>query len=413
MTATLAASTAILRVRYPDGRLPKALYEKGKYKFLGTIPKREDFTGEYRVVALQNENPQGSSQDFQTALGSLAQGTYNRFQVQRVEHFGIARIKGQALKAAEGNEGALVDLWKNETDGISMTELMNHEIYLFGNGSGVLGRVASGQATATITLSKPTDASKFSLGERLNAVSDNTLSPTLRNGTATITAIDRVGGTLTVATTWTGQITDLAASDYLVRAGDYAVAGTARVLSGFTAWVPGGTSPGTFFNLNRNTDPTRLAGQSFDASGYPLEDAFIEASARVNQVGAPQPTRAFAHSRRFGDMKKSLGTKVQYPRSSASSTIAGVSFSGVDIEGDEGAITVLTSPFIDVDECHLLYPEAWKLDTIGPAPHLQDYDSNNFLRVASDDAYEARFVTYGNAECNMPFANIRIVNFGA
>ena len=117
MTATLAASAAILKVRYPDGKLPSALYKN--FKYTASVGKREDFTGKSRVIAIQNENPQGSSADFPTAQGSLKQGVYNSFEVTRSEHFGLARIKGQTLKAAEGDEGALVDLWKNETEGIS------------------------------------------------------------------------------------------------------------------------------------------------------------------------------------------------------------------------------------------------------------------------------------------------------
>ncbi len=412
MTATLAASQAILKVRYPEGRLPKALYEKSKFKFLNTVEKREDFTGELRMVALQNENPQGSSADFGTALGSLAQGNYKRFQVTRIEHFGIARIKGQALKAAEGNEGALVDLWKNETDGISMTEMQNAEIYAFGNGSGVLGQVASGQATATITLSVPSDAAKFSLNMRLQGVSTNTLSPQLRGGYAVVTGIDRLNGTITVATTWTGQIPSLVANDYLVRAGDAASAGVATVLMGIQAWIAGSTA-GTLFTLDRSTDSLRLAGQVYSATGVPLEEALVEASALVNQQGAPQPGTCFCHPRDLANFKKAIGSKVTYPKASVASTVAGVSFTGIEVEGDEGRIVLLTSPFIPRNEAHLLDLDSWKLDTIGPAPQLLDYDGPNFLRVASDDAYECRFGMYGNMYTNSPYGNIRITGFGA
>lgn len=415
--ATLEASTAILKVRYPNGRLPKALYER--FKFMGWVPKREDFTGESRVIAIQNENPQGVSADFQTALGSMAQGNYRKFTATRVEEFGIVRIKGQALKAAEGDEGALVDLWKNECDGISMELTKALETYSFGNGSGTLGQIASGQATVTVTLSVPTDISKFSLGMRLQAVSDATLSPTLRNSgaTVTVTAIDRSAGTLTSGSAWSAQIPAIS-TDFLVRAGDYASSATARVMYGTKAWVPGGTAPGTLFGLNRNEDPVRFAGQAYNATTVPMEEAAIEASALVNQQGAPQPTTAFVNPRDLANFKKAIGSKVTYDRTVTSGRNgdsgdkATVSFKSIEIEGDESRIQLVPNPFVGRYEMHLLYDESWKLDSLGPAPQLLDFDDNNFLRVASDDAYEARFGFYGQLECNLPYANIILSNWG-
>lgn len=411
MSATLAASQAILKVRYPDGRLPKEVYDRAKAKVVGIVEKREDFTGDFRVVALQNENPQGSAGDVATAQGSLAQGSYKRFQVPRIEHFGIARIKGQALQAAAGNEGALVDLWTNETNGISTTELINHEIYVFGNGSATLGQITSGQATATITLATPTDASKFALNMRVMAVSDATLSPTLRSGTATITGIDRVLGKLTVGTTWVAAIPGITATDFLVRAGDAAAAGVATVLMGIEGWIAGSTA-GTLFQLDRSTDTVRLAGQVISVAGLPLEEALVEASSQINQQGAPQPKLAMCHPRDLANFKKSLSTKVTYEKASVQSTMAGVSFPGIEVEGDEGRIKILTSPFIQRFHCHLLYEESWKLDSLKPAPHLQNYDGSDFLRVQSDDAYECRFASYLNFYTNMPFANAVLTGFG-
>ena len=413
--ATLSASSAILKLRYPDGRLPKALYDKGKFKFFGLVQKREDWTGDNRQVALMNENPQGISADYSTALGSMAQGTYNKFSVPRVEYFGVARIKGQALAAAQGNPGALTDLWKTETDQVTFQLQQDLEALAFGLGDGIFGRISSGStvSSASVTLATVEDAAKFTLGMRVQAVSTTGLSPTVRAGYATISGVDRVAGTLTVSTTWSGQVPTVTAGDYLVRAGNAASSGTGVVPTGTKGWVPGGSSPGTLHGLPRNSDPVRLAGQQYDATGVPYEEALVEASARVAQQGAPQPEIAICHPRDIANFKKAIGSKVTYPRTAVPSQMAGVSFTGIEVEGDESKIALMASPFVGRNECHMLSADSWVIDSTGPAPHMLQYDGPNFLRVASDDAYEVRFGMYGNYICNLPFANIIVTNFGA
>lgn len=417
MTATLAASTAILKTRYPTGKLPNACYKN--YKYVATCPKREDFTGKDRVVAIQNEYPQGSSAIFADAQDALQQGSYNNFTITRVEHFGVARIKGQALKAAAGDEGALVDLWKNETDGISKVELMNHEIYCFGNGTGVLGKIASTStvASATITLDDISNITRFAIGMKVQAVDSATsLSPTLVGGgaKAKITGIDRNAGTLTVSGTWSGTITGLTAgSHFLVRAGDSANGGTATVGMGLGGWVVGGTSPGTLFSLNRDTDPVRYSGQSQSFSGVPLEEMVQEMSALSAQQGGQGATELWMHTRDFANFKKALGTKVTYPKTDVKATMAGVGFKGIEIEGDDENITIMTSPFMDRYTAYLIDPDSRKIDSLGPAPHLQDYDKAEFLRVAGDDAVEARFASYWQHYVQNLVSAVKGTNVGA
>jgi hypothetical protein len=98
--------------------------------------------------------------------------------------------------------------------------------------------------------------------------------------------------------------------------------------------------------------------------------------------------------RDFANLKKALGTKVTYPRTVVKGTMAGVSFTGVQVEGDDGTITIMTSPFIDRNVAFLLPEDACTLYSVGPAPHLQNYDKNDFLRVSGDDAQEVRFASY-------------------
>ncbi len=415
MTATIAASQAILKTKYPDGKLPTSQYKQAP--FVASMGKKEDFDGNNKVIALQTENPQGSSADFPTALGSLAQGTYQNFLLTRVQHFGVARITGQAMKAAEKNSGALVDLWKNETDGISTTELLNLEIYAFGNGTGVLGTIASGTGGTAVTLNAVSDITKFALGMRLQAVSSATsLSPTLRGGFVTISSIDRVAGTLTCSSgNWSdaGNIPGIGATDSLVRMGDASVAGTSAVVTGIGQYVVGGASPGTLFSLDRNSDPARLAGNTYDATRVPYSDAVIEAESLRNLQYKGGELVGWFNPRDIAQWKKQLSGKETFPRTEMKTTVAGVSFSAIEYAGDNGPIKLMTSPFLARNTGYLLDMDSFALESIGPAPQMLNYDGPNFLRVANDDAYEVRFGFYGNISCNKPVSSIKITNFGA
>lgn len=418
MTATLAQSAAILKTRYEGGKLPKSNYQE--FPHTASITKREDFDGANKVIALQTENPQGAAPDFATALGSIQQGNYQKFTIERVEAFGVARVKGQALKAAQGNAGAFVDLWRNETDGISQTVLKSMEWHLCRDGSGVIG--AFTVSGTTNTMSTTEDIAGVDMGMRVQTGDATTpLTPTMRNGSSTgwVVEVDRKAGTFKVSATSTGSATAIGtvipgtvSADSLYRAGEAAVAGTATVMTGERLWVVGGTSPGTLWGLNRNPDPVRRSGQEHDATGQAMEDAIIDAESLLTFQGIAGTRRLRANSRDIRKWKKSLGGKFTYPRGELKTKV-GVSFRTVEFEGENGVIQIVSTPFQPSGKPILIDPEFQSLDTLGPAPQMLDWDGSNFLRVASDDAYEVRFGWYGNLNMGRaPSKHVRLTGWG-
>ncbi len=234
----------------------------------------------------------------------------------RVSHFGVARVTGEAAEAAVKSEGALVDLWDNETRGIATTEMSCLATYLYGSGDATLGQVSSGMGTATITLASGTNMNYFELNMTVKAVSAVGMSPTVRTGKARITGIDRRNRTLTTTDgggVWSTAITGFIANDYLVRSGDQA-SSAATVITGLDEYVKGGTTPGIVFGLQRNSDPVRLAGQAIDYAGWAKEDAVVDASAQGGSQGIGYATVLVANNIEVADMKKSLSGKIVYNR---------------------------------------------------------------------------------------------------
>lgn len=419
MTATLAASTAILKTKYPKGELPKVLYKNNPAWAL--IRKETDFDGQNKAVAIQTESTQGGSATFANAQANIAQSVYNRFLLTRVEDFSIARVTGQALRAAKKDTGALVDLWTNEIESATHTAMRSLAIQFYGNGTGIRGQIATTATVAslTITLARASDVTNFAVGMKVRASQYNSMASGttstydgLRTGSATITGIDRAGGSLTTSgNNWSTQITSLATSDYLIRDGDEPTADTTAVtFTGAGAWIEGGASPSALFGLTRTTDPVRYAGITYDATTVPMEEALIEAIARVVVEGG-RPDKVFVHPRDKANLVKALGSKVIYSR--VESDIAGIGFGSVKIEGDSGPVDVISDMNCPRNTALVTQWDTWSFQSLGPAPHILDYDSNSFLRVSTADAYEVRVGTYGNYECKAPAYNCRVTNFGA
>lgn len=411
MTATVAGSQAALKVLYPSGELPKSINEM--FVLHKRLKKETDFVGELAYVPIQNANPQGSSADFTYAQLNIQQGNYLRMALTRVQHHGIARISGEAAEAAVKSEGALVDLWDNETRGIATTEMSTLATYLYGNGDGVLGRVLSGSATTTITLYSTANMNYFELGMSLRFVSATGLSPTVRalaSGTvqSVVTGIDRRNRTLTFAVAPATTNTAQADNDYIVRSGDQASAAR-TVITGLDEYVAGGTAPATLYGLVRSADPVRLAGQSVDYAGWAMEDAVVDASAQAGFQGIGYPNVLVANNIEIANMKKSLGSKIIYNDGGGK---AKHSFSGISIEGENGPIEVVADPFCPRNKAWLLKLDAFSLFSLKAAPHLNKFDGMDFLRRPDADAYEVRFVFYGNLKCKNPGPHVKLTNFG-
>ena len=388
-------------------------------------------------MALQNERPQGSSSQFTMAQGVAkggsfgGGGSYKRFQVYRTRHYGILRMDGETMKAAVRTSGALVDLWNNETDGISTNELADLEFQLFGDGSGVRG-VVSAYAIApssTITLATPADAVYFNLNMRVeirdtlgniknpnNAGTDNSLY---------VSSINRTAGTISLQTRTTSGFAaatfaaNPAATDVIARAGDWQAAaniGTATngsangVVTGVQAWVPSTVTATPFWGLNRTADPVRLAGQRINAAGLPMNEALMEGEAKVAVQGVGMPDTIFINPLDLQNLKKALGSDIVYDR--VQSNVAGISFKAIEYDGMNGPMKIVSAPFCPRNKAFMLQMPSWELSTLGAAPQMLDWDNNDFLRVSGADQYEVRFGHYGQFICNNPGANIIIDGFG-
>ncbi len=415
MTATVAGSQAALKVLYPHGELPKSINEM--YQLVKKLKKETDFVGELAYVPIQNSNPQGSSADFTYAQLNIQQGNYLRSALTRVTHHGIARITGEAAEAAVKSEGALVDLWDNETRGIATTEMTNLAIYAYGTGNAILGRILSGIATTTITLYPTTNMNYFELGMSLRLLTGTGVNPTVKSlasGTvqSVVTGIDRRNRTLTFAVAPGTTNTSGADDDYLVRSGDQAGVSAYTVLTGLDSYIAGGTAPATLFGLVRSADPVRLAGQSIDYAGWAMEDAVVDASAQAGFQGIGYPNVLLANNIEVANMKKSMGSKIIYDRGASGSKVGSHSFSSLSIEGEAGPIEIVADPFCPRNKAFLVKMDAFSLFSLKAAPHLNKFDGMDFLRRPDADAYEVRFVFYGNMKCKNPGPHVKLTNFG-
>jgi hypothetical protein len=409
MTATNTLSAAILKRRYAGGKLPKAQF--AEFPAFDACEKKEDFVGDDYVLALQTENPQGVGKDIPAAQAAAAQGTYKRFLLTRLEYFGVARIKGQALRTATTRgDGALVDLWTNEMDGIQRSVLKMLEIFFFGNGNGVLGTISTGVTGTEVTLTVVEDVNNFDIGMRVKLVDGTGLSPTTRAGEGVITSINRATGKLTLAAAWDATITGATNGDSIVRAGDQASGGTANVPAGLRRWLEGGSTPGTWKSLDRNSDPVRLASQSLDMTGLPMAEAIIDLESLVTIQGHTPKKRLIGNPRDFRQVKKTQYGKVMLSSGGGTPTIG---FDGAKWAGDGGEINTLLSPFCPKNNVFLKDMSTFGMYSAGPAPQPLDFDKSDFLRVATDDAYEVRIGLYGDYGERMPVGSARGTSWGA
>ena len=425
MTAlNMGSFDAALKVHYTDLRVKNLVYKNNP--FLAAIPKYEAFGGRNLPIPVQFGVPEGRSSDFQAALGLQTAGNYTEFVLTRVRNYGIASIGNEVLEASVGDANAFMQAASSEIDGILRAVTQDLAGSMYGSGFGNRGTVGAAPGPGPIydiTLAEPADVVRFEVGMALtsNAPGGGVGVPV---GLGAIVAINRDTGVLTIDQAAPGfnfptppAIGPLPnVGDWLFQWGDDQNGGggtpttPARAkVTGLEGWLPNVAPVAgdpALFGVQREIDPTRLAGVRFNGSGMTIEESLISASALLFREGG-RPDICLVNPVSYADLIKSLGSKVVYDLM-RSSDVADVFFEAVRVHTPSGAVSVVADPNCPVSRAYLLQMDTWKLYSLGMAPKILMTDGMRILRNADSDSVQVRTGFYAQMGCSAPGWNCNI-----
>jgi hypothetical protein len=373
--------------------------------FLALVNKMEDFGGRNLPIPLIYGNPQGRSATFSNAQtrGALTSSKLADFVLTRVKDYSIATIDNETLEASKGNANAFMEAATVEVDGAINSLTRSLATSVFRSGFGDIGVVGSIVNTNDIILSDLASVVNFEVGMVVVA-SASQGSNLLRVGSASITAVNRASGTITLSTV--AGITSLAPADSLFVQGDRQDSATPTRLkvSGLEAWVPSSApTSSAFFGVDRSVD-SRLGGLRKDGTALPIEEALIDSAALVAREGG-KIDHFFMSYEKYAELEKALGSKVQYVDLAMNAQIG---FRGIIINGPRGPVKCIPDQNCPSTRIFGVQMDTWKLYSLGKAVRVIDSDGLQMLRQASADGIEVRYGFYGNLGCRAPGYNINV-----
>ena len=404
----VSAYAPVLKTLYPDG-LAAILYPKNPTFAL--MPKADDFEGENLTVVCKYGGSTGDAVDFATAQAGKSGSQYTKFTITRSKEYAVGGLDTEVMRASRSNKGALAKALKTEIDSSLYKIGRALTVGVWGNGGGSLGQISAGSnvGTPTITLADISQIVNFEKGMVLQAsVDDGTLAGGLRSAGATVTVagVDRDAGTVTATGNWTAGIAGVLASDHLFRKGDYGAK-----CKGIPAWIPDAAPPATlFFGVDRTQDTVRLGGARWNAAGVPIEEALIEAPARLAVHGGT-PTHGICNNRDFANVVKALQARVYVEEDT---DIPGIGFRSIVIPGPQGDIKLIADPNCKRNKLYLLQMDTWMIHHLGALPGFIDEDNQGqLMRDSTADSLEYRMVAFWQIACEEPGYNMVVTNFGA
>lgn len=403
MSLDMTAFDAALKEYYTSQAVQNMVYRD--QPFLAMLSKMTNFEGDSLPVPILHGNPQNRSAAFATAQAGTSTSLVKKFVLTRVKDYSIATIDHETMMASRSDKGAFLSATTTEIDGALHSLSRSLGTALFGDGNGSIGVVSAEPAEAAntvITLATSSDITNFEVGMVVNIHSALT-GGSQRNidGSTTdltIDAVNRVTGVISIngqAYTSSGTI---AANDFIFVKGDRGVK-----IKGLAAWLPSSSPSATaFFGVDRTVDETRLAGVRSDGTGKPIEEALVDAAVLLGREGG-SPDVCFVSFNKFGELEKSLGSKVQYSQIDIAN--AGVGFEGIRIHGPRRSINVIPDVNCPDNRAYMLQMDTWKLYSLGECPTLFDADGTTMLRQTSADGVEIRAFYYAQLGCNAPGNN--------
>jgi hypothetical protein len=402
-TSSLTTFANNFKTLYDDRVLYNLLLRKSP--FMGMIPKKNDFSGQYHKWFVQTGRPNAGVHNFSNAQTYRSSSNGVQFQMDVGDSFGVVRIDEKSWKRSKNDRGAFFDLKRKEVSGMLEKIRDTATFELFRDGTGLRGIIAD-VTTTRITLATPEDAIFFEPGMEFEAY---TSGGSQRTGTATVTAVDPENGYIDTDSNWSSQITSIAAGDYL-----YEISAYGNALSGLEAWLPNDTqlaAESTFMGVTtRAANRIKLAGYWYDGTGKLVTTAIKKACHRgflfnVNGEKKGQIV-AFCNPLNYEKAEDEISNKEVVQLNAVGvngKKIGDIGYDAIAIRTPIGKIPLVADPFCQLNEIWVLNLATWELKSMGGFPFQVE-------PLVRDDAMEIeiRCGHYSEVKNIAPGNNIRV-----
>jgi hypothetical protein len=339
----------------------------------------------------------------ETAIAQNNTPTYNAFSIDLTTEFGeehsVVELSTKVLRSTNSSENSLVKAMEESADSMLETIAMALDHKIMGDGGGAKGRVVpSSVSTNTLQLQDLDDLYFWYVGMRVQAAPDNgkTAAAGVRAGVLEVSGI-ATDGTITFTQNVTIGIPDLddtgavTAVDFLFEEDDYD--GQAeRIIQGIRGWVPA-TAPGSsdsWFDVNRSTHESVLAGSRVDGAGAHAMDVVKDALGRTKQ-NRGKPDFMVVGTFKMVEFDQIVGAKTEFMMET---DYPDIGIKGIRVVTPHGPIDVVVQPGMPSAEAVTGKRDTFIIGSIGDVPHEVDDDGQTWRVVTTKSAVQLRYQAF-------------------
>jgi hypothetical protein len=347
----------------------------------------------------------GRGGTFTTAQTNESNISRVAFLVTPQKTYGVQKVDNFTAALTSDKKGAVVSFYSDAIEKSMRACSDDVEWSLFSDGFGTMATISSnsGGGPYVLTLTNPGDVYRFQSGFVLVSKATPS-SAALDTGTISVTNLDPVAGTITVAASggWTPTNTHV-----LGLQGTMAASTSLITWAGLQGWLPDDLNRGslstTFYGVDRSQYPTLLAGNYLNATQMNVKQAVYNLAVQIGPVSGSKPDVALMSYSNYGKLEILEDTRAQHIQAQGDGI--SVFYEGLKVVGPKGPIVCIPATFCDASHIYVLDSSTWKMGSPGGQFIVPATRNGEPVELSTDDANEVRMRGGGYFWCTAPGYN--------